>query len=125
MVNVMTPDRVMSLLVFIIVVVVAPSCGASQAVGTREAMHEQGAHDVGIGSKPYTLKAEAVRIPLLAQLKGTARFRAFEKNPSPEMQTEGGDYGRDISKCNPGCDYTSGYRCCKDHCQDIELNCES
>ena len=46
-------------------------------------------------------------------------------NPTPQVQTAGGDYGRDISKCNPGCDYTTGYRCCKEKCQDIELSCDA
>jgi hypothetical protein len=60
--------------------------------------------------------------PLLVAL-GRARFQTRTRNPDPQIQTAGGDFGRDISKCNPGCDYTSGYRCCKEKCQDIELSC--
>ena len=78
-------------------------------------------------ARPAAPESSAVRsaasAPLLARLGSTARFRA--RNPDPQVQTEGGDYGRDISKCNPGCDYTTGYRCCGDKCQDIELSCDA
>ena len=44
--------------------------------------------------------------------------------PSISQQSAGANYGSDTSKCNEGCDYVNGFKCCTDKCVTLEMSCE-
>jgi hypothetical protein len=56
-------------------------------------------------------------------ITSTTRFRQ-QLPPTIQEQTKGGENGRDISGCAPGCDFVNSYKCCGNKCVDMEMSCD-